>query len=157
MKEYVTIWHKNLCWKILILSSWILLILNIYYIIFEFISTKDIKSTSIIMLIIIFLIYYSLIKNINWIKYNFENQWISIILSKNKKHFIHKNTIDKLEKINKLSLRRWFWLTVNPFTKELYFISSNQNIIKITINDWRKIYISPRIINDEIFNYYNNK
>lgn len=155
MKEFTTIWSRDFFTKFAILITWIILLILINYTIRISVQTRNLPYLVIFLTLLLGLIYYNMMKIIRWVKYEFSKAWINIIITPKRKYFLSKETIDKLEKINKLPLLQWFGLKANPFKKEVSVTTSKSNIIKIYLKDWKKVLISPKNLPEYIFEYFN--
>lgn len=155
MKEFNTIWSKDFFTKFSLVITWLIVLFLINYTIWYTISTRTNPYLMIILTLFIGLIFYNMLKLIKWVKYIFSEKWIKIIISPKRSYFLEKNNIDKLEKINKLPLLQWFWLKANPFKKEVSITTSKSNIVKIHLKDGKKILISPLLVPEYVFEYFN--
>lgn len=76
--------------------------------------------------------------------YIFDKHWIIIHLPNHKEYILAKKYIRSQEKIEKLSWLSGRWVKYIPRKQELYFTTSCSHILKITMDDGKVIFISPK-------------
>lgn len=155
MEWYRTVWHKDIWSIFLVLLNWlsVLILINAWAVLI--LLWWDIPWYYYLAIVVFGFGFYVVIRIVNWISYEFDKSWITINSVWNKKYFIEKHNIEKVEYIWKESWFKWFWVRYNFFTWEVLFTTGLNNIYKIYTTDWRQILISPKIFKKEFFTYFN--
>ncbi len=155
MESYKTIWKKDVFFRTCFLLVWIILLFLINWLIIFFLNWWSISLWYYGFIALSAFFFYKIYRLFNNIKYEFTSESI-IVYSGRKKYTLFLKKIDKLEKIINIPIINLFGIRYNPVSKELFFLTSYQNIIKIYMNDGEKIYISPKRFDEDTFNFYNN-
>lgn len=156
MQSYKTSWNKDNLFKLFYLINGIFLLILINGIIFFIINGVSIPLWYYWLIILFAYFFYKIYRFFNDIKYEFTIEAIFIKFRK-KNYKILSKDIDKIEKMINIPIVNMFALRYNPLSKELYYITSYQKIIKICLKNGEIIYISPRKFDEQTFNFYNNR
>ncbi len=154
MKTYTTFWYKDTFTKIKVILIWLILLLSLNLFAIIIIKHPDLVLWIFLLILLSWYSSYKSLRNLNKMMYEFSPDWIKIILPSWKKYLLKKEDIISIDLLEKIS--RWSSLFVkyNYFDNEVKFTTSISNILKIKLEDGRKILISPAIIKDNLILYY---
>lgn len=139
----ITYWYKDFWIKFLIIFNWIIFIFLLNFSVFAyFMWNYDILYF--IVLIISWVSVFFIIRLVNNLKYEIDNNWITIITPWKRKYLLEKKDIEKIDYIGKVPFYYWLWIRVNFITWDVMFTTSLNNIYRINMFDWKKILISPK-------------
>lgn len=163
MNNYTTYWFKDLYTRLYILVLWLFEIFLVNYWVYKMIIDAQDSLIYFLWMIIFWLILMAELKLVNNLQYKFDENWITIskpklyniFSNKNVEHTIPKDQIESIENVWKIWFFNWYWIKFNMFLWELMFTTSRSNILRINTNDWKKLLISPRKIEDWILKFYN--
>lgn len=159
MKQYISYWYKDFFSRFSLLFTWLVFLFILNYPWIYYVFNKRLPSFFNIWLYLIAIIFFgfilfSMLRFYRLLRYDFSKQGIKIILPSGKEFMLEKNSIDKIEKINRIPWRYWSGIRYKYFKQEILFTTSTSNILKIYMKDGRKILISPRTIKQELLNLY---
>lgn len=154
METYTTLGYRDTFTKVKVISIWLILLLTFNLFAIIILKYPDFVIWTFLLMILSWYSSYKNIRSLNKMKYEFSTEWIKIILSSWKKYLLKKEEIISVSLIKKIN--RWSSLFVkyNYFDNEIKFITSRSNILKIELEDNRKILISPAIIKNNLISYY---
>lgn len=155
MQSYKTIWYKDTFFRLFYLINGIILLILLNWIIVIFLNWWVIPLWYYWLIIISAYFFYKIYKLFNNIKYEFNIDDIIIRFWK-KSYRIFLKDIDKIEKIINIPIVNLFWLRYNPLSKELFYVTSYKKILKVNMQNWEIIYISPKKFDEATFKFYNN-
>ncbi len=139
-----TFWYKDFWTRTVILFNGLILIFLLNYFLYILLTDWDNIWFYLIAILLLWLSFWFIIRLMNWLFYDFEDDWIKIVLPNKKSHFLPKNDIVKIEKIDKIPFWYGIWIKYNIFTKDIMFTTSFKNWYRIIMNDWRSIIITPK-------------
>ncbi|UFX82646.1 hypothetical protein [Candidatus Absconditicoccus praedator] len=155
MEGYRTVGHKDIWSIFLVLLNGlsVLILINAWAVLI--LLGWDIPWYYYLAIVVFGFGFYVVIRIVNGISYEFDKSGITINSVGNKKYFIEKHNIEKVEYIGKESWFKGFGVRYNFFTGEVLFTTGLNNIYKIYTTDGRQILISPKIFKKEFFTYFN--
>ncbi|MBS8122516.1 hypothetical protein [Candidatus Vampirococcus lugosii] len=139
----ITYGYKDFGIKFLIIFNGIIFIFLLNFSVFAyFMGNYDILYF--IVLIISGVSVFFIIRLVNNLKYEIDNNGITIITPGKRKYLLEKKDIEKIDYIGKVPFYYGLGIRVNFITGDVMFTTSLNNIYRINMFDGKKILISPK-------------
>ncbi len=156
MTPYTSLGYKDFWTKVVVIIHSLIVLGMLGYLPFLYLQEWEIPILYLLWVIVLGLLFYMIIRLLNNLKYEFQENWIQLTLPSWKTYFLEKENISRMEEIGRLPRYYSFGIRYNFITQEIMFTTSLNNAYRIVMEDGRYIIITPRKIDQNVVEYYNN-
>jgi len=137
--------YKDSSTKVVFIFTWLLVLWGLNALPRLWMSDSPLKRYIVVGTIFLGWIFRRMRRIITKLHYLFSPNWdIAIVLPNKKKFNLPEQMMIKKEQVAHSSRRTWRWIKYLPRKQEVHFTTSSSHLLKISMQDWRVIVISPR-------------